>query len=119
MITLCRSTSIPIDFTSSGPGDVALDLSGFSLDKGALIGVSTITIKEAGVYAVSIQGLSGLATGSDIDITVNGIPTPVLKVVNHYLGLYLFDLLVTDQVEILVKFGEVETIKLQISAYKI
>jgi hypothetical protein len=35
------------------------------------------------------------------------------------MGLYLFDLGVGDQIEIVVKFGAVETVNLQISAYKI
>jgi len=111
--------SIPISFTSSGAGNVALNLDGKILDKGGLIGGSTITIDEAGVYAVSVQGISALASGSDIEITINGAPTSVLKGLNHYMGLYLFDLGAGDQIQIVVKFASVESVNLQISAYKI
>jgi hypothetical protein len=111
--------SIPLTYTSLGAGDVALDLSGFTLDKGGLITGSSITISEAGVYAVSVQGISALAAGSDIEITINGVPTPVIKGLNHYMGLYLFDLLPGDQIRIVVKFTSVETVNLQIAAYKI
>ena len=111
--------SIPIAFTSTGAGDIALNLSSFTVDKGGLISGSTISISEAGVYAVSVQGISALASGSDIEITINGTPTPVIKGLNHYMGLYLFDLVGGDQIEIVVKFGAVETVNLQISAYKI
>jgi len=111
--------SIPLSYTSSGAGDVALDLSGFSLDKGGLISGSTIIISEAGVYAVSIQGVSALSAGSDIEISINGTPTPIIKGLNHYMGMYLFDLAAGDQIQIVVKFGSVETVNLQIAAYKI
>lgn len=112
--------SIPLSYVSSSAGDVPLNLSGFTLDKGGLITGSTITIAEAGVYAVSVQGISALSIGSDIEITINGTSTPVIKGVNHYMGVYLFDLVAGDQIQIVVKFGAVvETIDLQISAYKI
>jgi hypothetical protein len=112
--------SIPLSYVSSSAGDVPLNLSGFTLDKGGLITGSTITISEAGVYAVSVQGISALSIGSDIEITINGTPTPVIKGVNHYMGVYLFDLVAGDQIQIVVKFSAVvETIDLQISAYKI
>ena len=112
--------SIPLSYVSSSAGDVALDLSGFTLDKGGLISGSTITISEEGVYNVSIQGISALSIGSDIVIKINGLPTPVIKGVNNYMGNYLFDLVPGDQIQVVVKFGTiVETINLQISAYKI
>ena len=111
--------SVPILFSSVGAGDVSLDLSGFTLDKGGLITGSTITITEPGVYAVSVQGISPLAAGSDIDITINSAATPVLKGVNHYLGLYLFELVANDQIQIVVRFLGAETVTLQISVYKI
>jgi hypothetical protein len=112
--------SIPVSYTSLVAGDVALDLSAPALDKGALISGSTITISEAGVYAITIQGISGLTTGSDIEIAINGIPSPVIKGLNHYMGQYLFDLVPGDQIQIVVKFGaSPEVVTLQISAYKI
>ncbi|MCH7513729.1 MAG: hypothetical protein IH947_07270, partial [Bacteroidetes bacterium] len=112
--------SVGISYTSSGAGDVALDLSGASLDKGGLIVGSTITITEDGVYSISVQGYSLFALGSDIDITIQGFGSPVLRGDNNYLGTYLFDLVASDQIEIIVKFTVGgETINLQISVYKI
>ena len=85
-----------------------------------LISGQTITISEAGVYAVSFQGISALSIGSEIEIDINGTRTPIIKGVNHYMGVYLFDLVAGAQIQIVVKFGStVETIDLQISAYKI
>ncbi len=113
--------SVPITNTSSGAaGDILLDLTGASLDKGNLISGSTITITEAGVYSVSVQGFSQTAVGSDIDILINGVPTAVLRGTNNYVGSYLFELAATNTVEIMVKYGAtVEIINLQISIYKI
>jgi hypothetical protein len=112
--------SIPLSYTSLVAGDVPLDLSAAALDKGGLISGPTITISEPGVYAVSIQGISGLTTGSDIVITVDGVPTPVIRGLNHYMGQYLFDLVAGNQIQIVVKFGaSPESVTLQISAYKI
>ncbi len=113
--------SVPISFTSSGvAGDELLDLTGASLDKGGLISGSIITITEAGVYSVSVQGFSQTALGSNIDILINGVPTAVLKGTNNYVGSYLFDLAVANTITIIVKFGAtVETVNLQISIYKI
>jgi len=113
--------SIPITYTSSGiVGDVTLDLSGFTLDKGNLISGTDITIAEDGVYAISVQGFSNLSGGSDIDIRINGSPTAVLRGTNNYLGFYLFDLVSGDQIQIVVRFGNsIETITLQIAVYKI
>ncbi len=113
--------SVPITNTSSGiAGDVLLDLTGASLDKGSLISGSIITITEAGVYSVVVQGFSQTALGSDIDILINGVPTAVLKGTNNYVGSYLFELAVANTIEIMVKYGAtVETVNLQISIYKI
>ncbi len=112
--------SAGINYTSSGAGDVALDLSGATLDKGNLITGSTITILEDGVYSISVQGYSLLGVGSDIEITIDGSGSPVLRGGSNYLGTYLFELVIGNQIEIIVKFGgTTETINLQVSVYKI
>ncbi len=110
--------NLAISYTSSGAGDVALDLSGATLDKGSLISGNTITINEAGVYAVSIQGFNNPGS-SDIDIVVDGNSNRVLRNVNVYMGTYLFDLLAGNQIQIVVRFNTAETVNLQIAIYKI
>ncbi|MCB0496961.1 MAG: hypothetical protein KDC79_12555 [Cyclobacteriaceae bacterium] len=109
--------SASINYSVVSAGDVALDLSGANLDKGTLISGSTITISEAGVYSVSVQGYS--LNGPIMEITINGIGTQVLRGGNNYLGNYLFDLAVNDQVEIVVKFTSADAVILQLSLYKI
>ena len=106
-----------VSYSSAGAGDIALDLSGASLDKGNLISGSLITIAEDGVYAISVQGLSTL--GTNIDISINGVASPVLRGGNNYLGNYLFDLVTSDEIEIIVKFTGIDNVILQISGYKI
>ncbi len=109
--------NLAISYTSPGAGDVALDLSGASLDKGSLISGNTITINEAGVYAVSIQGFS--SGSSDIDVVVDGNSNRVLRNINVYMGTYLFDLLAGNQIQIVVRFNAAETVSLQVAIYKI
>lgn len=106
-----------VSYSSAGSGDIALDLSGASLDKGNLISGSLITIAEDGVYAISVQGLSTL--GTNIDVSINGVASQVLRGGNNYLGNYLFDLVATDEIEIIVKFTGVDNVILQIAVYKI
>jgi len=112
--------NIPLTYTSMGLGNISLDLSSATLDKGGLISGDEIIISEPGVYAVSVYGVSLLSAGSAIDIEINGIPTEVLSGTNHYLGQYLFELNTNDVIQIVVKFGAIpETVKLQIAVYKI
>ena len=109
--------SVGISYMSLGAGDVALDLSGASLDKGGLISGPNIVIAESGVYSFSVQGYS--LTGPNIEITINGVGHQVLKGGNNYIGNYLFDLAAKDEVKIVVKFTGADPVILQISAYKI
>lgn len=110
--------NVPINFTSVGAGDVALDLQGSAtLDKGGLVLGNTITITEAGVYAISIQGFSN--GSSDIDIVIDATNNPVLRDINNYMGTYMFDLIPGNQIQIVVRFTTTETVRLQIAIYKI
>jgi hypothetical protein len=113
--------SVPISTNLSGvAADIALDLSSATLDKGGLILGSVITITDPGVYSVSVQGVSNLGTGSNIEIRINGVGTQILKGLNHYLGTYLFDLVQNDQIEMVVSYGGTpETLTLQVAVFKI
>ena len=109
-------------FNPSGTWEI-FGFSGVSLDKGNLISGGVITISEAGVYSVSVQGFSALSVGSDIDILINGLSgsaTPVLRSVNIYIGTYLFDLSIGDTILLYYKSsGPAESISLQTSIFKI
>ncbi len=113
--------NIAITYTSAGAGDVALDLSGASLDKGGLITGSTINISEAGIYAFSISGFT--SSSANIDIVIDGINYPVLFNNNprQYMGTYLFELSSGNQVQLIGRFTDTngETINLQVAIYKI